>query len=75
MERELFEKASIITKKIETLDTLENLINRRHFEFSSSCEKVSSGMLDEATTNKIKDAIKNIIYERRSELDNEFNAL
>ena len=75
MERELFNKAYIITQKIETLDTLENLINRRHIEFSSSCEKVSSSMIDEDTTSKIKDAIKNIIYERRSELDDEFKVL
>lgn len=75
MERELFEKASIITKKIETLDTLEKLMNRHHLEFSSSCEKISDSMLDEDTVSKIKDAIKNIIYEKRFELNKEFKAL
>ena len=75
MERELFEKANIITKKIETLDTLEKLMNRRYLEFSSSCEKVSGSMLDKDTLSKIKDAIKNIIYEKRFELNKEFKAL
>ena len=75
MERELFNKAYIITQKIETLDTLEKLINRHHLEFSSSCEKVSDSMLDEDTANKIRDAIKKIIYKRRHELDEEFKSL
>ena len=75
VERELFEKASIITKKIDTLDILEKLMNRHHLEFSSSCEKVSDSMLDEDTASKIKDAIKKIICEKRFELYREFEAL